>query len=92
MSERPRGFGLRNKAIGKTVTPAKMQTRQVTGRGPSSRGNARDLKRFLAEFTLSLAEGVEMTKRVSLCAWRPFDFAQDMLGGENFLEVVLFHI
>jgi len=23
MSERPRGFGLRNKAIGKTVTPAK---------------------------------------------------------------------
>jgi len=24
--------------------------------------------------------------------WRPFDFAQDMLGAINFLEVVLFNI
>jgi hypothetical protein len=59
----------------KNCDSRKHAKRQVTGRGPSSRGNARDLKRFLPEFTLSLAEGVEMTKRVSLCAWRPFDFA-----------------
>ena len=27
-----------------------------------------------------------MTKRVSLCAWRPYDFAQDMLGAKIFLK------
>jgi len=34
MSERPRGFGLRNKAIGKTVTPAKMQSAPSDGLRP----------------------------------------------------------
>jgi hypothetical protein len=53
---------------------AKRQACQVTDLGPS----------FLPEFTLSLAEGVEMTRHVALRSWRPFGFAQDMLGAIKF--------
>jgi hypothetical protein len=34
----------------------------------------------------------EISKNISLRAWRPFGFAQDKLGAINFLEFVLFNI
>ena len=78
----------------------------MTGRVPSSRANARDLRRrFLAllETRISpgvypeLAEGVEMTKVLSLRAWRlvvrrAHHPEQSRRGAINFLEVVLFNI
>src|SRR4029434_10898584 len=63
-----------------SATSKGRKARQVTGRGLPSRANARDLRRFLPEFILSLAEGVEMTS-ASLCSWR--------LGARKFLELVL---
>jgi len=45
---------------------------KVTGRGPSSRVNTRD-PRKISPFGRN-------DKSLSLRSWRPFDFAQDMLG------------
>ena len=47
-------------------------------------GNGEELKNFVScSFLL---------KEVSLRSWRPFDFAQDMLGAIKFVEVVLLNI
>ena len=89
------------KRSGKRVSRKGAKGAKVTGRGPSSRADARDLRsRFLAllETRISpgvypeLAQGVEMTKGPSLRAWRPFDSAQGMLGAINFPGVVLFNV
>jgi hypothetical protein len=58
-----------NFADGTLSTPSP----EVTGQGPSSRENARDLRKISPGVYPELFEGVEMTKR------GPFDVAQDML-------------
>src|SRR3989337_1044693 len=77
------------KRSGKRVSRKGAKGAKVTGRGPSSRADARDLRRrFLAllETRISpgvypeLAEGVEMT-HPSFAPLRPFDVAQGMLCG-----------
>ena len=57
---------------------------QVTGEARHPERMRGIQERFLPEFTLSLAEGVEMTKRVSL--------RSGLLGAINFVEVVLSNI
>ena len=64
----------------------------MTGRVPSSRANARDLRKISPGVYPELAEGVEMTKVLSLRAWRLPAARQAGLGAINFLEVVLFNI
>jgi hypothetical protein len=54
---------------------------KVTGRVPSSRANARDLRKISPGVYPELAEGVEMTRVLS---WR--------FSAINFLEVVLLNI
>ena len=61
--------------IGKTMSPAKhvlsdaegTQRREVTGRGPSSRANARDLRKISPPWSNGpQLHGVEMTRGVTL--------------------------
>jgi hypothetical protein len=44
--------------------------RQVTGNARHPERNARNPERFLPKFTLSLAEGVEMTARITFASLR----------------------
>jgi hypothetical protein len=50
----------------------------------SSRANARDLRK-ISPFGRN-------DKVRFFAIWRPFGFAQDMLGAKNFLDLVLFNI
>src|SRR3990170_2095369 len=69
----------------KTMSRAKSaKDAKVTERGPSSRANARDLKR-ISLFGRNDTE-------CHFAPWRSFDSAQGMLGGINFPGVVLFKI
>src|SRR3990170_7353043 len=74
---------------------------KVTARGPSSRANARDLRRrFLGLLETRISPGAcpELCRRGRndterhFAPWRSFGPAQDMLGATNVLEIVLFTI
>ena len=55
----------------------------MTGLGPSSRANARDLRKISPGVYPELGRRGRNDTAGSLRAWRPFDFAQDMLGAIN---------
>ena len=57
---------------------AKTQSTPSDGRGLSSRANARDLRK-ISPFGRN-------DKVRHFAPWRPFDFAQDMLGAIKFLK------
>src|SRR3990172_12717620 len=74
-------FGNEEK-IGKTCLPQRRKDAKGTGRGPSSRANARDLRKISPPWSNGpQLHGVEMTPSVTL-----------RLGGINFPGVVLFNI